>query len=201
VPVRTHDPDRLAACLAEGLVALMRTDTLPGLHALADHEAAVARILDLKDRPDDKPLLLLCATADKALAHTLAPSLEAVAYARTCWPGPFTLILPAGPAAPRAATRGRPTVALRVPQPPRLRDMIAAAGGALVSTSVNRTGEPPMTDLDDAVTHFGERVDVVGEMEWGQSPDTQPPGASTLLDVTCWPPRLVRAGATAPPPW
>jgi len=192
--------------LAEGLVALMRTDTLPGLHARADHEAAVARILDIKGRSDDKPLLLLCASADAALAHALDPGPEAVAYAWTCWPGPFTLILPAGPTAPKAATRGRSTVALRVPKPPRLRDLIAAAGGALVSTSVNRTGEPPLTGLDDAVALFGERVDVVGEMDWRkssdeQSPDEPPPGASTLLDLTSWPPRLVRSGNAAPPPW
>jgi len=165
VPVRSHDPDRLAKSLAEGAVVLMRTDTLPGLHARADHEEAVARILDIKGRPDDKPLLLLCADTDTALAYALDPSPEAVTYARTCWPGPFTLILPAGPKAPPAATRGLATVALRVPTPTRLRGLITAAGGALVSTSVNRAGEPPLSCLDDAVALFGERVDMVGELK------------------------------------
>ncbi|MBC8424766.1 L-threonylcarbamoyladenylate synthase [bacterium] len=198
---RTRDPRTLAAALAGGAVALMRTDTLPGLHGRADLDDAVSRILALKARDADKPLLLLCDTPLRALEVGIFPSPAARAYAETCWPGPFTLILPATPAAPAAATRGADTVAVRVPGPQGLRDLVAAAGGPLVSTSVNRAGDAPLTDLADAVAFCGDAVDIVGEMTWDPD-DTTPAGhASGLIDLSGWPPRVLRAGRVPPPEW
>lgn len=197
---RTQDPHRAVAELAHGAVVLMRTDTLPGLHARADHTVAVARIGDIKARTGHKPLLLLCTSIEAALALAAAPAAAVRRYVGRCWPGPVTLILPAGPAAPPAATRGYATVALRVPAPIALRALIAEAGGALVSTSVNRAGEPPAVDLDAAADLCGGDVDLIVDLDWGDPADA-PAGPSTLLDLTTWPPVVVRPGAVAPPDW
>jgi len=195
---RTQDPAVAAACLAGGGVVLMPTDTLPGLHARADVPAAVARIAVLKGRDEGQPLLVLC--ADVAAARALAGALATRAwdYADRCWPGPFTLVLPAGAAAPAAATRGGPTLAIRVPAPRRLRDLIAAAGSALVSTSANLAGEPPATDLATAARRFGADVDLVADLDWG---DRAAATASAMLDLSIWPPRVLRPGPQIPPDW
>jgi len=198
---RTSDPRTLAASLAEGAVALMRTDTLPGLHCRADHAAAVSRIVALKARADDKPLLVLCDTLDRACGVGTFTSPEANAYAGACWPGPFTLILPATSAAPAAATRGRADVAIRVPGPLQLRALVAAAGGLLVSTSVNRAGDPPLTSLEDAIAFCGDEVDIVGDVTWLGDDAASGGVASGLIDLTSWPPRVMRAGCIAPPDW
>jgi L-threonylcarbamoyladenylate synthase len=198
---RTRDPRTLAASLAGGAVALMRTDTLPGLHGRADRVDAVSRIVALKDRDAEKPLLVLCADVAGALALGAVSSPEARAYAGACWPGPFTLILPATPAAPPAATRGLATVAVRVPGLRGLRELVAAAGGPLVSTSVNRAGEPPLASLADAVAFCGDGVDIVGEMSWCAEDGPRPAAASGLIDLTGWPPRVLRDGPIAPPEW
>jgi len=197
----TRDPRTLAAALAGGAVALMRTDTLPGLHCRADLDDAVTRILALKARDADKPLLVLCDTPLRALEVGVFPSPAARDYAETCWPGPFTLILPATSTAPAAATRGADTVGVRIPGPQGLRDLVAAAGGPLVSTSVNRAGDAPLVDLAAAVAFCGDEVDIVGEMTWN-SDDAIPAGhASGLIDLSGWPPRVLRAGRVASPEW
>ena len=198
---RTRDSRTLAAALAGGAVVLMRTDTLPGLHGRADRDDTVARIVAFKGRHADKPLLVLCDAPVRVEAVGVFPSAAARAYAGACWPGPFTLILPAGPAAPPAPPRGGDTVAVRVPGPEPLRDLVAAAGGPLVSTSVNHAGEPPLASLAEAAAFCGDAVDLVGEMVWDEDDATPTGHASGLIDLTDWPPRVLRAGHAAPPEW
>ena len=96
---RLDDRAELGRLLADGAVVLLPTDTLPGFHCRADRADAVARIVALKGRDARRPLLLLCASAEQAfgLAGRLSP--EVRDYARRCWPGPFTLILPRAVAA------------------------------------------------------------------------------------------------------
>ncbi len=195
---RTHDPAVAARCLAGGGVVLMPTDTLPGLHARADAPAAVARITVLKGRDEGKPLLVLCADADAARGLVGELAGRVWDYAGRCWPGPYTLVLPAGPAAPPTATRGGPTLAVRVPASRRLRDLITASGGALISTSANVAGEPPATDLASAARQFTAGVDLVLETDWDGASEA---AVSAMLDLTEWPPRLLRPGPRVPPDW
>ncbi len=195
---RTHDAAEAARCLAAGCVVLMPTDTLPGLHARADAPAAVARIEVLKGRDEGKPLLVLCADADAARELVGALAWRVWEYSGRCWPGPYTMVLPAGPAAPSAATRGGSTLAVRVPAPPRLRELIAVSGGALISTSANMAGEPPATDLASAALLFADGVDLVADLDWG---GPLAAAASAMLDLTVWPPRVLRPGPRVPPDW
>ncbi len=195
---RLRDPVEAARLLAGGGVVLLPTDTLPGLHCRADAAAAVARLQALKGRDPARPLLLLCADAEQALGLAAPLAAAALAYARRCWPGPFTLVLPRGAAAPEAACGAELTVACRVPASPELRALVLAAGGPLASTSANRTGEPPCPTLEEAAGLLGERVDAV-LVDWLPEAAT-PPGPSALLDLSVWPPRLLRRGPCPPPP-
>jgi L-threonylcarbamoyladenylate synthase len=201
---RLNDRTELARLLAEGAVVLLPTDTLPGFHCRADRADAVERLTALKRRSPRRPLLLLCASAEQAfsLAAPLAPRVDA--YAQSCWPGPFTLVLPSGPAAPLAVTAGTGGVACRVPDLAPLRELIAAAGFPLVSTSANLSGQPPCADLAEAARQFGSLVDAVGEdlvPEPHRPPGLAPGQASALADLTVWPPLLLRAGPRPLPPW
>ncbi len=198
---RLADTEALAKVLAGGGVALLPTDTLPGLHARADCAAAVARIRQLKGQQAERSLLVLCATIEQALslAGPLAP--RAVAWARRCWPGPFTLVLPRGPgvAIAPAVSPDSATLACRVPALAPLRELVAAAGGPLVSTSANRAGQPPAPDLESAARFFGALVDAVAAGPWPGPPAAG--RASALIDVTGWPPLSLREGPLPPPGW
>lgn len=187
--------------LADGGVVLMPTDTIPGLHCRADRPEAVARIVAMKERPADKPFALLCASRDQALLLTLEPPDPVTDYMAKCWPGSFTLIMKASALAPATATGGGDSVALRVPAPAALRRLVAAAGFPLISTSANRAGGAVCRDVTAAQELFGESVDgVLLEL----LPPLPPPTRllpSGLLDLTRWPPRLLREGPLPAPPW
>ena len=81
--------------LETGGVLLMGTDTLPGFHCRADRAEAVDRILELKGREPGKSLLVLAGSAAQAELVTGALDQLQFDYCNRCWPGPFSLILPA----------------------------------------------------------------------------------------------------------
>lgn len=197
MPVRLQDESDAARLLQEGGVLVLPTDTLPGLHARADRPQSVQRVADLKGRQGSKPLLLLAADLDMALALTRDMSPRQQVYAASCWPGPFSLVLPAAPGLPAEVTGGGQTVAVRVPRPVGLRGLLQAVGCPLVSTSVNPAGEAPAADLETAGRAFSDGVD--GVYDPGDPEPAVPATASALIDLTRWPPRLLREGPEAPP--
>ena len=184
-----------ARILDAGGVLLLRTDTLPGLHARADRPEAVARITALKGRGEDKALLLLASSAAAVRRVAVLEPRQQI-YADRCWPGPFSLILPAVPGLPVAVTAGGGTVAVRVPRAPLLQELLERVGVPLVSTSANRSGESPATDLAGALAIFGDEVD--GACDPGHDM-VEPAVPSALVDLTAWPPRILREGPEAAP--
>ena len=197
MPIHLQNARDAARLLEEGGVLVLPTDTLPGLHARVDRPAAVGRVAEMKGRQGRKPLLLLAATLEIALTVTRDLSPRQQVYAASCWPGPFSLVLPAVPELPADVTGGSDTVAIRVPRPRGLRALLAAVGLPLVSTSVNRAGEAPVTDLEHAARLFADGVD--GVFDPGDPAPAEPATASGLIDLTVWPPRVLRDGPETPP--
>ncbi len=177
--------------LDRGGVLILPTDTLPGLHCRADCQETVLRIAAMKGRDDGKPLLVLAGSFDQArsVCSPLTPPQER--FCQACWPGPFSLILPAGTLLAGRVTAGDGTVAVRVPDHAELQRLIFAAGFPLVSTSVNFQGLAPATDLEEACTLFGGLVD--GCWQPRQEPAVRPV-PSALVDLTGDHPRLIREG-------
>jgi len=107
-----------AHCIAAGGLVGLPTETVYGLAANADDDAAVAQIFAAKGRPVDHPLIVHVADAS-AVAHYAS---EVPAFARQLmqafWPGPLTLILPRRPGVANAAAGGNPTIGLRCPSHP-----------------------------------------------------------------------------------
>jgi L-threonylcarbamoyladenylate synthase len=184
--------------LAAGGVLLLATDTLPGLHARVDRPEAVRRVAALKGRPGDKPLLVLAASAAAAVAVTGVLDTRQTAYANRCWPGPFSLVLPAAPDLTPAVTAGGGTVAVRVPGHRGLIRLLETVGTPVVSTSANRAGEAPARSLTEAELRFADQVDGIFDPGNGGGPGDR---ASALIDLVVWPPRVLREGPQpAPPP-
>ncbi len=187
-----------ASVLASGGVLILPTDTLPGLHARADNPAAVARVRALKGSAQGKPLVVLAGSMEQAWSLLEPLSTEQERICRRCWPGPYTLILPgADLTAPSVAAAGG-RLAVRVPDRQQLCELILAAGGPLVSTSVNPAAEAPAGTLAEAAASFGPLVDGY----W--KPDGVFPGgaavASCLVDLTRGSPQVLREGPLPFPP-
>jgi L-threonylcarbamoyladenylate synthase len=177
--------DAMAAILEAGGVVILPTDTIYGLHARAHDATAVARIAHLKGRDDSQPFIVLAAGSDQFAALGIETTAERLESLDAIWPAPLTVILPLR--APVAASRGASTLAVRVPALPWLR-ALARRTGPLVSTSVNRSGEPPLVapaDLAHALLHELDGIADAGPLR-GES--------SAILDLASAEPRFIREG-------
>ncbi len=181
-----------AVALRHGGVLLLSTDTLPGIHCRADDQTAVQRVAGIKGRDHGKPLLVLAGSLKQAL--TVCGLLDAtqLEICNVCWPGPFSLILPAGDLLAERVTCGFGTVAVRVPAEENIRRLICAVQVPLVSTSVNLQDEVPIQDMKIAWDSFHDEVDGV----WDNPQDLPSDGiASALVDLCAEQPRILRQGS------
>ncbi|TMQ61511.1 MAG: threonylcarbamoyl-AMP synthase [Candidatus Eisenbacteria bacterium] len=149
--------ERAAEVLRRGGIALLPAEGVYGLHALADHGGAVARLLGLKPRGAGKRFIGLIGEPGD-LDRWAAPSPKALALAREHWPGALTLVVPASPSIPESLRAPEGTVALRCPGSPFLRAVVRAVGGIVLSTSANKSGDEPPVRAEDALA---DRVDLV----------------------------------------
>lgn len=137
------------------------TEAVYGLGTDPDDERAVGRILSLKQRPAHKGLILIGADL-AALRPYLAPLSRAdEARLTASWPGPISWLAPAAADAPGLITGGSDRIAVRVPGHALARDLCAAWGGALVSTSANRAGKSPLRTGLAVRLAFGHQLDHV----------------------------------------
>jgi L-threonylcarbamoyladenylate synthase len=131
---------RAAELLRGGAPVAVPTETVYGLAARADSEAAVADVFRAKGRPDFNPLIVHVASL--AMARALARFDErAERLVARYWPGPLTLVLPARESrVVPAVTAGLPTIALRLPDYPAMRRLLDALDLPLAAPSANRSG-------------------------------------------------------------
>lgn len=150
-------PEQLQAAvqsLRAAEVIAYPTEAVWGLGCDPFNEVAVHRLLDLKQRREDKGLIIIA--ADVAQLEPWLSELSPAQKARVTasWPGPYTWIVPAG-AAPRWLRGEHASLAVRVSAHAGVQALCRAWGGPLVSTSANRSGEPPLADAAALRQAFG----------------------------------------------
>jgi L-threonylcarbamoyladenylate synthase len=180
---------RAAQVLRAGGLVAFPTETVYGLGASALDANAVAKIFAAKGRPARNPIIVH--VADITAARKLASAWPEIAQhlAARFWPGPLTLVLPKQPVVPDIVTAGGATVALRLPAHPVALALLRECGVPLAAPSANRSTELSPTLADHVVQSLGDAIDLVldaGPTSGGLE--------STVLDVTCTPPRLLRPG-------
>jgi L-threonylcarbamoyladenylate synthase len=189
-------PADLARCLAAGEAVLFPTDTLP---ALACRPAAAALLWRLKQRPADKPLILMGADLPQLIAVLGVPWQEAwLEQARRSWPGAVTLVLPVTGALTDHLHPGGTSLGLRVPACEPARELLRLSG-PLATTSANRSGQPPATTATEAAYQF-PGLALLEPLPW-------PPGSGQASTVLAWrgeecsdgPWAVLRPGATPAP--
>jgi L-threonylcarbamoyladenylate synthase len=139
-----------AALLRRGGVVAYPTEAVWGLGCDPFDEAAVSRLLALKQRAVDKGLILVAGSLSQLDGfvdwHALPEARREAVFAT--WPGPHTWIVPATGRVPRWITGEHDgNVAVRVSAHPLVAALCEAFGAPLVSTSANRAGVPPPHDL------------------------------------------------------
>ena len=180
------------ALRAGGIVALP-TDTVYGIAVALDTPNGVEALFAAKRRPPEKAVMLLIGDAAQAQTIGQWPP-AAAALADAFWPGGLTVVVPQRPdvSLPAALTGGAPTIGLRVPDHPAPR-ALAAAVGPLPTTSANISGMWEARDAEEILDQLGDVIAVVldGGVAHGGP-------ASTVVDCTVDPLRILRVGAIAP---
>lgn len=184
------DVARAIATLRAGGLAVLPTDTVYGLAADGESEAAARGLYAAKGRDSVQPTALVLATVDELLRRVPELPAPALRVARALLPGPFTLVLP-NPGRRYAwlnAVREE-AIGIRVPALGGPGGEVLAALGALVATSANLPGGPDPRRLEDVPP---EVVDAAGAVVDGGDLPGIP---STVVDATGAEPVVLREGA------
>jgi L-threonylcarbamoyladenylate synthase len=187
--------DEAARRLAAGELVAFPTETVYGLGARADDDAAVAKVFAAKGRPAMHPLIVHCAGIDRARGFAAAWPDSAAKLAAAFWPGPLTLIVERAPALAAAAAGGQRTLGLRVPAHPvaaaLLREAAALGVPGIAAPSANRFGRVSATCAAHVRDEFGPGL-------WVLDGGTCPGGIeSAIVDCTRAAPALLRPGLLA----
>jgi L-threonylcarbamoyladenylate synthase len=141
----------IATLLKSGAVAILPTDTIYGLHCLADRADLISKIQNLKQRDGGlfPVITLISKISDLEKFHVSLNSYE-LGVVSEFWPGANTLIFQTDAGEARS---------FRLPKNQFLTTVIHEVG-PLVSTSANLHGQPAATDIAMAQRYFGDAVDL-----------------------------------------
>ena len=163
--VMPYGPEAIAEAarlILAGEPVAVPTETVYGLAADATREAAVARIYEAKGRPSFNPLIVHVPSLAEAERIGIFSD-TARRLAAEHWPGPLTLVVPLRPDAEIAAsvTAGLPTIALRCPAHPAMRDLLTATGRPLAAPSANASGGISPTWAEHVLKTLGGRIALI----------------------------------------
>ena len=184
-----NEIDQAAVLLREGGLVGIPTETVYGLGANGLNEEAVKNIFAAKGRPQDNPLILHIPDVSWLERYCKDIPLTAYQLAQAYWPGPMTMILYHKDVVPEAVTAGLDTVGMRCPAHKLCRDIIAAAGVPVAAPSGNTSGRPSPTTAQHMLEDMEGKIEAIvdgGPCAVGVE--------STIIDLTCNPPRLLRPG-------
>ncbi len=159
--------ENAAVIVQAGGVVACPTEAVFGLSCDPRDEAAVSRILSLKNRPPHKGLILIGAKFSQLECFCAIDATVRWEAVQATWPGPHTWLFRASAACPGYLHGTHTTIAVRVTAHAVASRLCSLSGTALVSTSANASGHPPTRAAGDIAAAFGERIDGIVEGEIG----------------------------------
>ena len=188
-----------AQSLINGNLVAFPTETVYGLGADALNKSAVARIYEVKGRPQDHPLIVHLHNLSAVNEWVSDIPEFAIHLARDFWPGPMTLILNRSSLAGDFITGGQDTVGIRIPEHPialaLLNSFHELGGKGIAAPSANRFGHVSPTSakaVSEEIAEFLNDVDLI--LDGG---DCQVGIESTIIDCTGEYPVILRPGAVS----
>lgn len=180
--------------LSEGNLICFPSETVYALAADATNSSAVQKIYQVKGRKQQTPLSLMVASIVAAKEYVVFNT-QAEKLAMSFWPGPLTLVLPVREPRPSTISTlvngGMSTLGIRIPNHPVAQDILQAFSKPIVATSVNPTGQPSATSVEEVRHYFKDDIFIVpGEKSLLSL-------ASTVVDMTCSPFKILREGSVS----
>lgn len=145
-------------CLRDGKLIVYPTEAVFGLGCDPQNEKAVHQLLSLKNRPVSQGLILIadCYERFEPFIATVEPELRDLAM--SSWPGPVTWLFPCSENTPAWLTGKHDSIALRLTDHPTCRELCAAFGGAIVSTSANPGAAEPARSVERVKEYFDSSI-------------------------------------------
>lgn len=184
------DIQRAASLLKTGQVVAIPTETVYGLAANALDAEAVALIFAIKKRPAFDPLIVHIHSVEQLRAFTSGQvTTDAIRLVQTFWPGPLTVVLPKAEVIPDIVTAGLPTVGIRMPAHPVVRQLLSILDFPLAAPSANPFGYISPVNAAHVADQLGEQIPYIldgGVCQVGLE--------STIVDCTTSPCKVLRLG-------
>lgn len=143
--------------LRRGKVVVLPTDTVYGFSGIVDgrHYSfhTFEKICAIKSRPEGKNFIQLIARPEDIKKYTRDVIPESLLAK---WPGPLSIIVHTF-----ADDGNFETTAFRCPGDEWLRNVIAACGAPIYSTSVNRSGDAVLDNIQQIKDEFGKEVELI----------------------------------------
>jgi len=169
-----------------GIVAYP-TDTVYGIGCDIMNKKAIARVYQLKQRPQSKPFSFICSDL-KNISYYAKVSNYAYKTMRRLLPGPYTFILEGSRQVPKMMLTKRKTAGIRVPEHAICHDLVTELGNPVISTSATEPDGSIMRNPSLIHDFFGSRLDVVVD---GGPVSGQPSSVISLIDDI---PEVIREG-------
>ncbi len=161
--------------MKKGELIIMPTDTVYGLCAMLYDEEALERIFILKGREQTKQIPILLSSINEAKEIGII-SKQAEVIMKHFWPGALTIVLRTTETF--KSKTGESTIALRIPNHPVALQLLKQYG-PMRATSVNLSGQQPLTKIDEIKRTFGHSVKEIYEQH-----EKALNVSSTVIDLT-----------------
>lgn len=193
IPINPLDPDPLliskaAKVIKNGGIVAFPTDTCYGLAVNPFDPQAVNRLFEIKGRKTCKPIILLVSGIHMLEDLIIRVSPLQKSFMEEFWPGPLTLILNKNDRIPDRLGGKCQTIGIRYPNAEIPLRLIEKVGLPITATSANLSGEPTARSAKEIQESLGENIELILDAgHHGQA-------ASTILDLTVTPPKILRKG-------
>ena len=172
---QSESKDPILQAFEQGELIVYPTEAVMGIGCDPDNEAAVQKLLALKQRPVEKGMILIADSYSRLLKYVndnaVPPDRRTEIF--SSWPGHNTWLLPKSATAPAWITGTHEKIAVRVTSHPVVVALCQQLGKPLVSTSANPSGHEPALTLAEAQAYFGNAVTYVeGEVGKQGKPST-----------------------------
>ena len=158
------------ASLKQGLVIAYPTEAVYGLGCDPMNQHAVQTLLNLKQRPMKKGLILVAGSFEHLAPYVDLSNIPADVWQKinATWPGPYTWVLPKSTLCPAWISGDFDSVAIRVSANPVIGQLSKSSKGAIVSSSANLAGQEPATNALQVFAMFGDNLGDVIDAPLGQ---------------------------------
>ena len=176
--------------LAGGGIIAYPTETFYGLGTDATNEKAIEKIFIVKGRDFKNPISLIIDQPEDIYPLVKDIPESARKLMAAFWPGALTIVFSAANNVSPLLTAGSGKIGLRVSSHPIAQKIVQKIKRPLTATSANLSGTPECTRASEVSEQIGDKIDAI--VDWGM---THGGKASTIIDVTCDPPVILREGA------